>query len=162
MSKARIDDIEAAIVSTIREDAALSASLAPSQVQTLEARGIDFDSGQIIVVPPAVLVLYLGGAYEAKNITRTVYEAREPFLLLAVVENLRGPAEAKRGGVGSERGAYDLIEELKTLFAGKRLTVATGVDVLLSLANVTFEGVNRNHHFIYGLEVTASGVWDNV
>ena len=161
MSKARIDDIEAAIVSTVQSDRTIASYVPRRQVQTLEARGVDFESGQIIVVPPAVLILYLGGNYEGKNITQTVYEAREPFLLLAVVENLRGAAEAKRGGVGQERGAYELIEDLKTLVAGKRLTVATGVDVLLALQNVTFEGVNRNQHFIYGLEVEARGVWDN-
>ena len=160
MSKARIDDIEQAIIDAINGDTNL-AYVSKGQVQTLDQRGIDFSSGQIVVLPPAVLVLYLGGTYSSRNINNSHYTALEPFLLLAVTANLRGAAEAKRGGIDSEKGAYDLVEDLKTLFGGKKLTVATGVDVYCSLSNVSFEGINPTRHFVYGLEITVKGEWNN-
>ena len=162
MSKARIDDIEVAIRKAIQDDETITSYVPKHQIQSIGEREIDFKSGEMLVVPPAVLTLYLGGAYEAKNVTETVYHAREPFLLLAVVANLRGVEAAKEGGVSQERGAYDLLEDLKTLFAGKRPTVATGVDVLISIRNVGFEGINEQRHYTYTLEILADGIWSNV
>ncbi len=162
MSKARIHHIEAAILQAVRDDAAITRYVPRHQVQTLDRRGVDFASGQIVVAPPAVLVFYLGGTYQARTVTGKSYAAREPFLLLAVAENLRGTGEAKRGAMKSEKGAYELIDDLKTLLAGRKLTVASGVDVYCFLSNVSFEGINPNGHYVYGIEVEARGNWDNV
>lgn len=160
MGKPRIDDIEAAVIQAIRDDAAL-AYIADHQVQTLGERNVDFRAEQIIVVPPAVLVFYLGGRYRAQTTELALYDAVEPFLLVAVARNLKGAAEAKRGTT-AEKGAYDIVEDLKSLFAGKKLAVAPGADVRCELVGVSFEGVNQANHWAYGLEIHARGIWDNL
>jgi len=161
MSKARIDDIEAAIIAAIQADAVLAAYIPANQVQTLGERNVDFRNEQIIIAPPAVLVYYTGGTYQPKTNNWKLNLADEPFALFAVARNLRGAKEAKQGGPGSEKGAYEMLEDLKTLFAGKQLTVATGVNVACRLARTGFEGLGANGSMVYRLEIVCQGIWDN-
>lgn len=161
MSKARIDDLEASILSTISGDAAISAYIPANQVQALSQLNMDFASEQIVILPPAVLVYYEGGSYDPKTLTWKLNVAEERFVLLAVARNLRGAKQAKEGGVGTERGAYDILEDLKAVFAGKKLTPATDVDVFCRLASIGFEGVSANGSFVYALHIVARGLWDN-
>jgi len=161
MSKARIDDIEAAIIAAIQADPTLSAYIPANQVQTLSERNVDFRNEQVIILPPAVLVYYLGGNYQPKTNTWKLNLADEPFALLAVARNLRGAKDAKEGGVGGEKGAYEILEDLKTLFAGKQLTVAVGVNVSCRLVGAAFEGLGANGSLVYSLQIICQGIWDN-
>lgn len=153
MGKPRIDDIEAAIIAAIQADANMS-YIPDVQVQTIGQRTVDFAREQIIVVPPAVLIAYTGANYRAINTPLTGYSIAERFLLIAVAANTRGAGAAKRGS-GVDKGAYDILENLKTLFAGKKLTVDTNQLLWTKLLGVTFEGINEAGHFCYGLEIEA-------
>jgi hypothetical protein len=159
MGKPRIDDIEAAIIAAIQDDANMS-YIPDDQVQTLSQRTVDFAREQIVVVPPAVLLAYTGGAYLPQNIPLTAYSIAERFLLIAVAANTRGAGEAKRGS-GADKGVYDILENLKSIFAGRKLTVDIDRAVWTKLVGVTFEGINEAGHFCYGLEIEVGAMtWD--
>jgi hypothetical protein len=137
-----------------------------NQVQTAGDRNIDFINQEIIVEAPAVLVMYLGGDYAARNIQNRSYAISEKFLLIAVAENSRGWAEARRGldapGQGQDdHGLYELLEGLKDIFGGPALTLDSGDKVYPVIVSIAPEGINRQNQLCYGLEIVINGNWQN-
>lgn len=163
MGKPRIDEIEQALIDAINADATISGYIKSNQVHILSERTLNFESGQLVVVPPAILIFYAGGAHESLEATKTLYRHRGRYFLIAAAQNLRGAKEAKLGGVGSEKGAYDVIEDLRLLFAGKELSLpsSTGVKPICILGDVAFEGTQRDL-VAYSLELVVDSHWDKV
>lgn len=159
MSKPRIKDIQIAVVNAIKDSTALS-WIPDDQIQEASDRNIDFINQEIIVTAPAVIVLYTGAGYQARNTNKTKYDIYEKFLLIAVAENRRGIAESLQGSdIPNEYGVLEIIEGLKDAFAGVRLTVSTGVYVYPSLLGVSMEGVTPAGEICYGLEIETGGNW---
>ena len=161
MGNPTIAAIEDALIAAIRQADAL-AYVPDPQVQTLSLRGVDFDQEAIIVIPPAVLVAYVGGGYEPHDNTLHKHVVRHRFLLIAVAENLRGNRQAKEGDELGTPGAYGILDDLADLFAGRRIEFAGARRTYCRLAGTSFEGINPNGHFAYGLEIEVHGVWDNI
>lgn len=162
MGKPRIDDIEEAIIAAIQNASTMS-YVQDEQVQTFAQRTIDFQNEQLIVNPPAVIVHYLGGRYVPEEVTKHRHSIAERWILVAVALNLRGSEEARLGGVDGETGVYEILEDLKAIFAGLKLTVDTDKNVYCHLVGTTFEGIASDGAFAYGLEIEVGGTtWDNV
>ena len=160
MSKATIKDVEAAILKAVEDDASISAYVKKEQVQTVSERNVNFATEEIIIVAPAVLVMYMGGAYDSQTVQLKKYRAEYRFLLLAVVQNLRS-AEAAKFGTDTQKGAYDLLEDLKQLFAGKQLALPAPARALTRLVGDSLEGIGPDRKFVYGLEImTTATIWD--
>lgn len=159
MGKPRIDELEQAILDAIKADAALAAYVKPEQVQTLSRQGFDFASEQFVLAPPAVLVFYAGGPHEDRNIKGDQYRHCASFILMAVAANLRGAGEARRG-FGTDKGAYDIVDDLRNLFAGKELELPSliGVKPLCFLRSVGFEAA-QDGLVVYSLEIEVLTHW---
>lgn len=162
MSRATIKDVELAILKAIRDDSALS-YVPDAQVQTVSARNVDFATNRIIIHPPAVLVYYPGGTYEPVTTPLKRYRADYRFILLALVRNLRSDEAAKHGGPApGEKGAYDLLEDLKLLFAGKELALPSPARATTVLARDELIEAERGL-FLYELELALrNALWDAV
>lgn len=131
MGKPRIGDIEAAIIALLQGAAALS-YIVDAQIRPA-SEGVDFENMEIVLGDLGVLVQYDGGDYRATNHNQTAYAVDERFTLIAVAQNLRGPAAA-RTGVAGESGVYDILEDLKgVIVVGRKLTVDTDKAVYLEL-----------------------------
>ena len=122
-------------------------------------KGIDFDSGEIIVAPPGILIAYDAGSYTPANHDNSAYKIDERFTLIAVAQDLSGFA-------GSQAGAYAIIEAMKAVIvSNRRLTIdaATNKRVsLVLLGTAPFENLfYQNGCAAIGLQIQATGsTWD--
>ena len=162
MGKPRIDEIEQAIIDAITNDPTMKGYI-KGKVQTLSERNTDFSREQFIVNPPQVLVFLSGGSHSQDTIEGTMYRNPLTFLLVALARNMRGPDAARRGS-GSDVGTYDILDDLRTLFAGKILTLATlgsaNAPICL-LGAINFESAQKNQ-MAYSLEIIVNADWDNL
>jgi phage gp37-like protein len=166
MTRPGIDTIDAALIAMLQASATLS-YVPDNQIQEFDSRAYDFESAELIVTPPAILVSYEGGSYVPKNHDNSSYAIDERFTLIAVAENLRGSAEARQGGVGAtEKGIYEMIEDLKSVIVTNRkleIDSTTHKYVGLVLGNtVIFENVfYRSGQAAIGLQIQVTGTrWD--
>lgn len=159
MSQPEVGPIEAAIIAAIQASAALS-YVPDEQVQPVSERTVDLESVEILVSPPAVLTWYLGGQYDPTTVDAHQYAASERFLLIAVAENLRGTAEARSGALG-DKGVFEMLADLKDLFAGLKLAIGDTRPITCWLVGTTVEGRTREGYHCYGLEIEFRGPWDN-
>jgi phage gp37-like protein len=107
----KLAEIENAIIELVKTNLAYLAGNV--QVATQE----NFDSeGNIIAIPPAVLVIYAGAEGSPADVRGLTYGAKFRWLVAAGASNLRGPLEAKQGDAAAgEKGAYDLLDDLRAL-----------------------------------------------
>jgi len=113
----KLAEIENAILEAIRGSF--------TYLRTCEvASARDFDAeGNLIVIPPAVLVMYGGAEGLAKDVRGLSYQANPRWVLLAAASNLRGALEEKQGDAASgDKGVYDILDDLRALLAGKLLS----------------------------------------
>jgi len=157
MSQARIHDVEAAILAALKE-AAPTLEVPTANIQTVSSANVDFAREQVIINAPAILLIYLGGSYEPENDTWHLYNARYSFLLQLVVEGLRG-GQATREGTPTEMGAYELIEGLKRIFAGRKLELPEGAAAYCRLMPDEYNGTDERGRFLYSLEIRCDGIW---
>ncbi|HEY6349607.1 MAG TPA: hypothetical protein VI636_09380 [Candidatus Angelobacter sp.] len=110
-------DVEKAIIAALKANGAISASGA--QVQGLSSKNWD-EQGNIIVLPPAVLVLLeVGTDQEANDTTRLTYESEYEFSLFC--------GSADLSSVDNERNsAYALLANVRAAMAGQRLQIDAG------------------------------------
>lgn len=167
MGKPRSDELEQAVIDAVKNDQTLQGYL-KDRVHTLSERVFDPKQQKFIVQTPLVAVFYAGGSYEPRVSAETRYRHTASVILVAVAENLRGPAEAKRG-FGSKPGALDIIEDLKTLFAFDSTTQrarelalpgnTTGLKPHCRLVSDQPE-LQRAGQVAWSLEIQVIGHWD--
>ena len=115
-------DVEKAIIAALKANAAVIASGA--QVQGLSSKAWD-EQGNIIIVPPAMLVLLDAGVDQPSgDTTRLTYESEYTFSIFC------GAADVS--STDNERNsAYALLAICRGAMAGQRLQIDSG-------ANITF------------------------
>ena len=89
-------------------------------VQVATQRNFDSE-GNILAIPPAVLLIYAGAQGSHLDPHALTYAAQPRWLVAAGASNLRGALEEKQGDAASgAKGAYDLVDDLRAL-GGKKL-----------------------------------------
>jgi len=150
MTAPALAEIEQALIDLIKADAGLTYL---KTVETLGQRNFDASSGEFIVVPPAALLLFPSSELAGKTLDRKFYVWRPRWAVIAVAENLRGAAAAKRGGAAAaEIGVYDLLDDLKKCLAGARLSLPSGGNTIVELVGEALESY-RAGRVAYSLEI---------
>jgi phage gp37-like protein len=113
----KLDDVEKGIIATLAADSGVLALSA--QVQGLSSRHFD-EQGNIIVMPPAILVSFNSGSDDCTQDTvRTTYQVDYEFFLLCGAADL--------SSVDKERSsAYVVIATARHAIAGKRFQLDSG------------------------------------
>jgi phage gp37-like protein len=120
----KLAEIENAIIALVE------AALPGVSVQTAASQHFD-DDGNILAIPPAVLVIYGGAQGQAHDVRGLSYEANPRWLLAAGASNLRGALAEQQGDTaGGVAGAYDLVDALRGL-GGKILNLSSGGGLLV-------------------------------
>jgi hypothetical protein len=151
MGKPGIDKIQSALI-TLMQGATELSYVPDNQIQSIDA-GVDFNTLEIIVAPPAVLVQYDGAAYETTTSDESGYKIEERFTLIAVVSSIAGKAQTMAD-------LQALLEDLKTVIVkGRRMTVDTDKIVHAALLGVViFENLFYPHgQNAYGLQIRVRG-----
>ena len=152
----KLAEVEDALLTSIRTAPALSYL---RTVEPVSERSFDFARGDFIVVPPAVLSFFLAGPLRARDLAARTYDYNPRFLLFAVARNLRGVAEEKLGGPGSEVGVYQVLHDLKSVLAGARLALAGGGSLpVVELAVEQLEAFTPDFS-VYSLELASRGTF---
>jgi phage gp37-like protein len=128
----KLADVEQSIIATLKADAGIISLGA--QVQGLSSKHFD-DQGNIIVMPPAVLVFFEQGQDQARGDTvRTTYESDYYFCLFCGAADLTSTDKERIG-------AYNVVAAVRAAIAGKRLALDAGVSLTgpVGLAGVTPE-----------------------
>jgi len=120
----KLAEIENAIIDLVK------ATLPGISVQTAASQHFD-DDGDILAIPPAVLVIYAGGLGQSKGVRGLSYVAKPHWRVAVGASNLRGALAEQQGDTATgAKGAYDLLDALRTL-PGKKITFASGGQGLL-------------------------------
>ncbi|MFQ5818303.1 MAG: phage protein Gp37 [Terriglobia bacterium] len=153
----KLAEIEDALLDTVQTAAALNYL---RTVETISERTFDFARADFVVVPPAVLSFFVASEMSARDLQRQTYSYHPRFLLFAIARNLRGLAEEKKGGPGaSEIGAYQILHDLKTTLAGKRLTLASSsFTPVCELAGESLEAFTTDFS-VYALDLIVQGTF---
>lgn len=147
--------LESALLDTLRTESALSYL---RTVETLSERSFDFARSEFVVVPPAALTFFLSSQLRARDLGARTYDYNPRFLLFAVARNLRGSAPERLGGPAPEEiGTYQILHDLKTLLAGRRLEV-NGAQPVAELVSETLEAATPEFS-VYSLELLLRGTF---
>ncbi len=120
----KLAEIENALIALVE------AALPGVTVETAASQHFDAD-GNILAIPPAVLVIYAGSQGQPNDVRGVSYVANPRWMLAAGSSNLRGALEEQQGDAASGvAGAYDLLDALRAL-AGKKLVFTSGGGGLL-------------------------------
>ena len=151
----KLAELENALLTEIQNAPALSYL---KTVEPVSDRSFDNASGQFLVVPPAVLTLFLSSQLRSRDLTARTYDYSPRLLLFAVARNLKGAREEKFGdAVTGEVGAYQLLDDLKTALAGLRLTLpSSSAQPVVELAAERLESFT-SEFAACSLEVTVRG-----
>jgi phage gp37-like protein len=79
------------------------------------------DVAELVIRSPAAYVVYKGGEYE--SLPGGVQDRVMVFLVIAVAKSARG-GDAPRHGAGGDKGAYDMIEDVRAALSGERCGLA--------------------------------------
>lgn len=133
----RVDEIEDAILGTLRADAALASYVrtflaVPSlREDVLEKLALAF---------PAVGVLAERGTYDYSM--NGIQDEMGLFLVLCLNRNLRSPMAALRGGTAAEKGVWDTLEDCRRAVLALPSLGLEGVDCLARERRLLFAGEN--------------------
>ena len=83
---------------------------------------LEQDVGKALLIMPAVLVVFSGDDFRAAQGQSTVYNRIVNFQVLAACKNLRG-SDARRQGVGSEVGIYEMLDDIRSKLVGNKLSL---------------------------------------
>lgn len=148
MTSPGLAEIEQALIDLVQADTALKTYV--KTVETLGDRNIDPNTLEFIVSPPAVLFLLTSAELASATLDRKTYRWRPRWAVIAVAQNLRGPAQAKRGGpVAEEVGVYDMLDDLKNCLAGARLSLPSGGNTIVTLAGEGLESYGQKRAAYY-------------
>lgn len=150
-------ELETALLDALRAESALAYL---RTVEPVSDRSFDFASGNFIVVPPAALSFFLASQLRSRDLAARTYDYNPRFLLFAVARNLRGTQEEKAGGPTPEEiGAYQLLHDLKSALAGRRLELAgASFQPVVELAGESLEAVTADFS-VYSLELLLRGTF---
>lgn len=132
----KVADCEQGLIAALSADAGISG--ARIQVQGLSSKDID-EQGNIIVTPPAVLVLFEQGQDDTTHDTsRLTSEAEYAFCLFCGAVDM--------SSTDKERvSAYNVIALVRAAIAGKRLQLDAGnLSGPTGLAGITLEQADKN------------------
>lgn len=133
-----IAQIEDAIISRLRAQL--------TYLRTCESLG-DFllsEAEDLTKLFPAVYVAYEGGEYNHE--VSGMQDRRMTFSVIVMVKSLRGQEEA-RHGQGSEKGAYEVLDDVREALTDQ--TCGLEIDPLLPLDEAAVEGTKSLA--IYGI-----------
>ncbi len=136
----KVNDVEQALITVLKANSALTAL--NSQIGALSSNQFD-QQGNLIVRPPAVLVLYEQTADVAGNdTTRKTYKTVHEFSIFCGAKNL--------SSVDNERADCEsLVATVRAALAGQRLLVDAGAT---QTPPVELNGVRRE-------QFDSNGVW---
>ncbi|HKV94885.1 MAG TPA: hypothetical protein VJW20_20235 [Candidatus Angelobacter sp.] len=133
----KIADVEQSLIAALQADAGIQGLKA--QVQGLSSKHFD-EQGNIIVLPPAVLVFFEAGKDDGKNDTvRTTYQTDYDFCLFCGAADLTSTDKERTN-------AYILIATVRAAIAGKRLALDGGDNLSgpVGLNGITWEQADAN------------------
>jgi len=150
-------ELETALLDALRAEPALAYL---RTVEPVSDRSFDFASGNFLVVPPAALSFFLASQLRSRDLAASTYDYNPRFLLFAVARNLRGTQEEKAGGPTPEEiGAYQMLHDLKSALAGRRLELAgASFQPVVELAAESLEAVTADFS-VYSLELLLRGTF---
>jgi len=102
-----IEQIEDAIIDTLKADTALSAYV--KTFDRLPWERAD-EVEKLVALYPALLVAYMGGTDDSNVVSVTDHSGA--FGVWCCHKNLRSPSAAARGPVTGEKGVYDLLHDV--------------------------------------------------
>lgn len=133
----KLADVEQSIIATLAADAGIVALKA--QVQGLSSKHFD-DQGNIIVMPPAVLVFFEQGQDVVSGDTvRTTIQVDYSFCLFCGAADMTSTDKERNS-------AYAVIAAVRAAIAGKRLSLDAGAVLSgpVGLAGITPEQFDSN------------------
>ena len=150
-------ELETGLLDALRTEPALAYL---RTVEPVSERSFDFASGNFLVVPPAALSFFVASQLRSRDLGARTYDYNPRFLLFAVARNLRGATEEKTGGPTPEEvGAYQLLHDLKTALAGRRLALAgASFQPVVELAGESLEAATAEYS-VYSLELLLRGAF---
>lgn len=107
-------------------DAIATAALGFTTLRLFESRDLDDASGEVIVLPPAALVLYESSNFSPQNVNGTLYDDVQTWTVFCRFEHLGGHAGARAAGLAALEGlkkALASIDVTNTNAAKARLTL---------------------------------------
>ncbi len=122
----KIRDLEDALIAAVKNDPAIKAY--GKTFATVSSGNIQEDelgNQRIVARTPAFLFFLEGSALSGRDrIVLKTYDYLLSFRIFAYNRNLRGPAQEKKGIAAlGEIGVYDMLDDLKRVLGGARLTV---------------------------------------
>ncbi len=97
----------------------VDAELGAATVRALSSSDIEEQSGVLLTLPPALLVMFDGSLLESSDLPGRTYAWTSRWRVIVVAEDLSGGAEPARG-------AYRLLDELMKIAAGADVVGAEG------------------------------------
>jgi hypothetical protein len=108
-----IEHIKDGLLAAIAASGVTLSTIAPLSTRDLT------ESGEIVVIKPAALVVYAGSPLGSRNIIGTLYDDPSRWEVLIVAEDLAGGDEPSAS-------ALAIIDALKKKLGGLKLTAASG------------------------------------
>ena len=116
-----IEEVEDAILATLSADATLSGYVRTFDRLPWERAG---EIGRLVKRYPAVLVAYAGGEDSSGNFGVCDHAGR--FVVWCAARNLRSPGAAAAGVTASEKGVYEMLDDVLSALHFSGL----GIDVI--------------------------------
>lgn len=118
------EDIKTALLAAID-----GAGLSLATVAAFSTRDIGSESGDIVVVKPAALVIYQGSSFSGRNLPNTLYQDLGTWDVLVVTEELAGGDKPHEAALSILDGLIDTLGGLKiTGPSGRAMVKIIGVE----------------------------------
>ncbi len=124
------------------------AGLGLDTVRGLSTADLNEQTGDLVVIPSAALVVFAGSEMSSRDLGGLTYEDEGAWQVVVVTEDLSG-------NEGARRSAYDIVDAMKDVLAG--LKIGEGGD----RTHITLSGVEvvqvTSGRAVYSLTLEASG-----
>jgi len=123
MANETIAQVENAIIAALEAEYATQNG---GYAKTIESYSGQFEQAveTVVLLFPAMLVVFGGDEYNDANGQNTIYNERDRFTVFVGCSNLRGDV-ARRHGVASEIGLYEMLDDVRSTLVGSSL----GLDI---------------------------------
>ncbi len=123
------------------------AELGLDTVRGLSTADLNEQTGEVLVLPSAALVVFGGSGLESKDLGGLTYDDQGTWQVIVVTEDLSG-------NEGARTEAYDVIDQLKQVLAGLKITTG-GVKAHVTLAGVEVIEVTAGKA-VYSLSISVA------